>query len=184
MRTKPTLFILLGVIFLVIGLLIEQPSGIPQEKLVRSVFPSPTRSLSETPTVKEKQELFFVTKVIDGDTIEIEGGKRVRYIGIDTPETKDPRKGVECFGHEAAEKNRELVSGKNVRLEKDILETDKFGRLLRYVFVDDLFINDYLVRQGYALVTTFPPDVKYQKLFIEAQKEARENKRGLWSSCK
>src|SRR3989344_6996325 len=99
------------------------------------------------PTAKE--QLIKVTRVIDGDTIEIEGGQKVRYIGIDTPETVDPRSLPQCFGKEAASKNRELVEGKKVRLEKDILDKDKYGRLLRYVYLPDsnsgIFINDYLV---------------------------------------
>jgi micrococcal nuclease len=128
-------------------------------------------------------DTYLVTRVIDGDTIEIEGGKKVRYLGIDTPETVDPRKPVQCFGIEASNENKKLVLGKRVKLEKDISETDKYGRLLRYVYVDDIFVNDYLVRNGYAYAVTFPPDVKYQQQFLEAQKEARENKRGLWSAC-
>lgn len=135
-------------------------------------------------------EVFTVTKVIDGDTIQIAGGKTVRYIGIDTAETRDMRTGVQCFGQEASLANKKLVEGKTITLEKDVSETDRYGRLLRYVFVDPsagsgqvVFVNDYLVRQGYASVSTFPPDVRYQKQFIEAQREARENKRGLWDAC-
>ena len=124
-----------------------------------------------------------VVRVIDGDTIEIEGGIKVRYIGIDTPETVDPRKPVQCFGKEASAKNEELVGGKEVKLEKDVSETDKYGRLLRYVWVGDLLVNEYLVKEGYAQVSTYPPDVKYQDRFLAAQKEARENNRGLWSAC-
>ena len=137
-------------------------------------------SLSEN---NSSNDTYLVTRVIDGDTIEIEGGKKVRYLGIDTPETVDPRKPVQCFGIEASNENKKLVLGKRVKLEKDISETDKYGRLLRYVYVDDIFVNDYLVRNGYAYAVTFPPDVKYQQQFLEAQKEARENKRGLWSAC-
>lgn len=130
-------------------------------------------------------------RVIDGDTIEIEGNIKLRYIGIDTPETKHPTKGVQCFGKEASNKNKELVEGKMIRMEKDISETDRYGRLLRYVWlVDDsatssagLFVNDYLVREGYAHASTFPPDVAYSEQFVEAQREARENNRGLWNKC-
>lgn len=125
----------------------------------------------------------LVTRVIDGDTIEIEGGQKVRYIGIDTPETVDPRTSVQCYGKEAAAKNRELVEGKKVRLEKDITDKDKYNRLLRYVFVGEIFVNRYLVEQGYAFSSTYPPDVEYQELFQKAEKEAREANRGLWGSC-
>ena len=125
-----------------------------------------------------------VTRVIDGDTIEvnIEGHLyKVRYIGIDTPETVHPAKPVEYFGKEASEKNRELVEGKTVRLEKDVSETDKYGRLLRYVWVDDVMANAELVRLGYAQVSTYPPDVKYQALFLQLQREAEEAGLGLWA---
>ncbi|XOB46405.1 MAG: thermonuclease family protein [Candidatus Nealsonbacteria bacterium] len=132
----------------------------------------------------KKEETYLVIKVIDGDTIEIEKGYKVRYIGIDTPETVHPSKPVECFGIEASNKNKELVEGKKVRLEKDVSETDKYGRLLRYVYVNDVFVNDYLVRQGYAYASTYPPDVKYVEQFVQAQREARENDRGLWAACK
>ena len=132
----------------------------------------------------EKQELLFrVMKVIDGDTIKLENGEVVRYVGIDTPETVHPSKPVQCFGKEASNKNKELVEGKMVRLEKDITDRDKYGRLLRYVWVGDLFVNDYLTRQGYAYAYTYPPDVKYSEQFIQAQQEARENNRGLWAGC-
>ena len=124
-----------------------------------------------------------VLRVIDGDTIEVSiGGNSytVRYIGIDTPETKHPEKSVEWMGEEAATKNEELVSGKVVGLEKDVSETDKYGRLLRYVWIGDLMVNAELVRLGYATVSTYPPDVHYQDLFLEMQQEAREAERGLW----
>jgi micrococcal nuclease len=128
-------------------------------------------------------DLAKVTRVVDGDTIEIEGGERVRYIGIDTPETVDPRKPVQCFGVEASNKNKELVEGKEVRLEKDITDRDKYNRLLRYVYVGDNFVNLELVKQGFAYSYSYPPDIKYQDQFLKAQQEAREAKRGLWNAC-
>jgi micrococcal nuclease len=121
--------------------------------------------------------------VIDGVTIEVEiAGKtyKIRYIGIDTPETKHPQKPVEWMGMEAAAKNAELVSGKLVWLEKDVSETDKYGRLLRYVWVGEVMVNAELVRLGFAKVSTYPPDVKYADLFLELQREAREAGLGLW----
>lgn len=132
------------------------------------------------------QETFKVVHVVDGDTIKLENGQVVRYIGIDTPETVDPRKPVQCFGKEASDKNRELVEGKEVKLEKDVSETDKYGRILRYVYIGDTFVNDYLVRNGYAHSYSYPPDVKYQDQFKKAEEEARNNKRGLWAddACK
>ncbi|MBI3620131.1 thermonuclease family protein [Candidatus Roizmanbacteria bacterium] len=129
-----------------------------------------------------------VTRVVDGDTIEIATGQKVRYIGIDTPELHHPKKPVQCFGKEAREKNKELVEGKVVRLEKDVSETDQYGRLLRYVYLDTatseaMFVNAYLVKQGYARASTFPPDVKYADLFLKLQTDALNNQLGLWSSC-
>ncbi len=122
-----------------------------------------------------------VARVIDGDTIVLENGERIRYIGIDTPETKHPSKPVEYYGKEATEANRKLVEDKTVRLEFDAQERDKYGRLLAYVYVDTIFVNAELVRQGYAKVSTYPPNVKYQDVFLELEHEAREKRRGLWA---
>ena len=124
-----------------------------------------------------------VVNVIDGDTVKIEGGQVVRYIGIDTPETVHPSKPVQCYGNEASDKNKELVEGEEIRLEKDVSETDKYGRLLRYVWLGDMLVNEYLVREGYAQSSSYPPDVKYQDKFIEAQKQAREELKGLWGDA-
>lgn len=127
-----------------------------------------------------------VTNVVDGDTIDalIDGREyRVRYIGIDTPETVDPRRPVGCFGHEASERNRELVQGQTIGLQKDVSETDAFGRLLRYVWLDGQMVNARLVEEGYATASAFPPDVTYSELFTALQAEARADGRGLWSAC-
>lgn len=124
-----------------------------------------------------------VIRVIDGDTIEvgIEGSLyKVRYIGIDTPEMVHPPEPAEYFSKEASEKNRELVDGKTVRLEKDVSETDEHGRLLRYVWVGDMMVNAELVKLGYAKAVTYPPDVKYDDLFVQLQREAKEACLGLW----
>ncbi|MFC1649358.1 thermonuclease family protein [Patescibacteria group bacterium] len=133
------------------------------------------------------QEAVLVQRVIDGDTIKLENGQTVRYVGVNTPETKDPRKGIECFGREASEVNRRLVEGRRVRLEKDISESDSFGRLLRYVYVDiegeEMMVNNYLVEKGYAVVDTRPPDVKYSEIFRQAEESAMFSNLGLWSAC-
>ena len=120
----------------------------------------------------------LVTRVIDGDTIIIEGGHRVRYIGIDTPEIY-PR--MEAYGMEALLANRELVEGKRVRLERDVSETDKYGRLLRYVFVGEVFVSAELVREGLACAEAYPPDTEYQAYLEELEAEAREAGRGMWA---
>lgn len=137
----------------------------------------------------DESMLYVVARAIDGDTIELESGEKVRYIGIDTPETKHPKKAVQCFGKEAHEKNKELVEGKYVRLERDVSERDKYGRLLRYVYVvntdsnEEIFVNAELVSKGYAHASTFPPDVKFQEIFLDGQDFAREHKLGLWGGC-
>ena len=126
----------------------------------------------------------YCTRVVDGDTIVVKIGMdefKVRYIGIDTPETVDPNRPVGFFGKEASQKNTELVLAKNLQLEKDVSNTDKYGRLLRYVYLDDVMINAELVRLGYAKASTYPPDVKYATLFITMEQEARSNNRGLWA---
>lgn len=168
----------------------------PTENLVPKPGESETKEAEEM-VVEETEEvntevqaenmmesLSVVERVVDGDTIELENGEKVRYIGIDTPETKHPNKAIQCFGVEAAVQNKELVEGKAVRLEKDVTDRDRYGRLLRYVYVGEKFINYELVRQGFALVYTYPPDVKYNEVFLEAQKQAREEKLGLWNMCK
>ena len=145
-------------------------------------------SLTPTPQVAgestDRNETFLVTRVVDGDTIQLENGQKVRYIGIDTPESVDPRRAVECFGKEASDKNKELVLNKRVQLIKDVSETDKYGRLLRYVYVDDIFVNNTLVREGFANASTYPPDVKFAQQFKRAEEEARNQNKGLWGGCK
>jgi len=120
-----------------------------------------------------------VSRVIDGDTIEVEGGWRVRYIGIDTPEIHPQ---IERYGAEAAAKNRDLVEGRVVRLESDQTDRDRYDRLLRYVYVDGLFVNAELVRLGYAHAVAYPPDTKYQEILARAEGEAQGAGRGLWSN--
>jgi micrococcal nuclease len=126
-----------------------------------------------------------VTRVVDGDTIRVdwnEQNERVRYIGVDTPETVHPRKAVEHFGPEASEANRRLVEGKTVRLVFDVQQRDRYGRLLAYVYLPDgTFVNAALIEQGYAQVMTIPPNVRHQDLFVRLSREAREASRGLWA---
>jgi len=126
-----------------------------------------------------------VSRVVDGDTIvvRIAGTEdRVRYIGVDTPETVDPRKPVQAFGPEATALNKSLVQGQRVCLEKDITERDRYGRLLRYVWLaDGRLVNEELLLAGLATVVTYPPDVKYvESRYLPAQRAAREAGRGLW----
>lgn len=182
------------ILILICGLLlIATATGCSTSSDVAEKASSPTITTAETKpsekettaSSKEKTELYLVTRIVDGDTIWVKdetGGQeyKVRYIGINSPEMNP----VECFGQAATDKNRELVGGQKVRLEEDVSETDQYGRLLRYVFLEDgAFVNETLVSLGYAHSVTYPPDVKYQKLFQEAETEARNNSRGLWSDC-
>jgi micrococcal nuclease len=132
--------------------------------------------LSCTPVTEEGVR---VIRVIDGDTIEISGGVHVRYIGIDTPETYPE---MEFYGLEAKAKNIELVEGKLVTLERDVSDTDRYGRLLRYVYVDGVFVNGELVRLGYAEAVAYPPDTRYQWQLEQLEKEAKAAKRGMWGN--
>lgn len=144
---------------------------VPDFQKYQSFFVSPTPTAIPKVTSQE----ILVTRVIDGDTIELSTGERVRYIGINTPERN------ECFFQEAKLANEKLVLNKEVRLVKDVSQTDRYGRLLRYVYVNDIFINNYLVKKGYAYVSTYPPDVRFQELFIQSQQLAREKQKGFWS---
>lgn len=118
-----------------------------------------------------------VIRVIDGDTIVIERNVHVRYIGMDTPEMlPEPV----AFAVAATQTNRSLVEGKIVRLVKDVSEIDKYDRLLRYVYVDDTFVNAELVRLGLASAKAYPPDTRYQSLFEKMEAEAKAAKRGMW----
>lgn len=137
--------------------------------------PSPGRRLTAG-TVK-------VVTVVDGDTIVISGGEKVRYAGLNTPETHHPDKLPEYCGREASEANRRLVAGKTVRLEYDERQRDKYGRLLAYVYVDGLFVNAELIRQGYAQVSTYKDTQRHHKEFERLQRQAIAARRGLWGGC-
>lgn len=123
----------------------------------------------------------YVKKVIDGDTIVLSSGVKVRYIGIDAPEIHHKNKDVVAMGEKAKEFNASLVGGKNVRLEYDVETHDKYGRVLAYVYVGGTFVNAAMVKEGYAMAFTYPPNVKYQGLFLQLQKEARDAGKGLWA---
>lgn len=120
-----------------------------------------------------------MVRVVDGDTIVVgiggARGTKVRLIGIDTPERD------ECFYRAATMKMRSLVEGKRVRLVRDVSETDRFGRLLRYVYIGDVFVNAAMVSEGFASAATYPPDVAHAIGFVRLERAARAAKRGLWA---
>jgi micrococcal nuclease len=143
-------------------------------------------SIRETQNNQPK-DTYSVKKVIDGDTIEIERygkAEKVRMIGIDTPETLDPRKPVQCFGKEASDKSKDLLSGGRVRLEFDPIvgQKDKYNRLLAYVWSNNELVNLKLIKEGYANEYTYrSQSYKYQNEFKNAQIVAKESSIGLWS---
>ena len=136
----------------------------------------------------------LVTRAVDGDTLKLENGERVRLIGIDTPEMHDSDKlnrdsrrnkqdvrTIKELGRRAWEFTKQLVEGKRVSLEFDVEKYDKYGRILAYVYLQDgTFVNAKIVEEGYASLMTIPPNVKYAQLFLRLYQQARDNRRGLW----
>jgi micrococcal nuclease len=130
-----------------------------------------------------------VVGVTDGDTIRVAlgaGVERVRYIGVDTPESRRPGTPMQCFARRAAEANARLVSGRRVRLVLDVEQRDRYGRMLAYVYRagDGRFVNAALVRDGYARTLTVPPNVRFADRFARLAADARRSGRGLWSACR
>lgn len=128
-----------------------------------------------------------VERVVDGDTIVVSGGERVRLIGVDTPETKDPRRPVGCFGKEASDFTSSLLpAGTRVRLVGDVEQRDRYQRLLAYAYrlPDGLFVNAELLRRGFAQVLTIAPNIAHSDQFLGLSREARNADRGLWGACR
>ena len=173
-------FVILGVIIT----LKEKPSSQPILTLQQPAAVSlpetlqkkeSTQQSRETPG-QRKMQLATVTFVVDGDTVEIQTGERVRLVGIDAPERD------RLYYIESKNKLSEMLLNKEVSMEKDISNQDRYGRLLRYLWVGDTLVNLEMVKQGFASVFTYPPDVKYSEYFLYAQQEARRNLLGLWAS--
>lgn len=131
------------------------------------------------------QDIYRVDRVVDGDTIALDNGLKVRLIGVDTPETKHPNKPVEYYGKEASAFTTRMCEGKRVRLEYDWEKTDRYGRILAYVFVleggTEIFLNAEIIKQGYGhAYVKYPFKDEYMQAFREYERQARENGRGLW----
>lgn len=155
----------------------EQPTPEIGGPIATTPLPAATNTLppaTSTPT-PSGSETVTVAQVVDGDTIELTNGRKVRYIGINTPERDQP------YYAEATAVNRQLVEGKNVQLELDVETFDQYGRTLAYVWVDGVMVNLEIVQQGYANAFTVPPNVRYEGQFRQAEREAREAERGLWA---
>lgn len=130
-----------------------------------------------------EREFHSVSKVVDGDTFYLDNGEKIRLIGVDAPESRRTgKKEIGYFGKEAKEYVTNLLKGKKVELKFDVGRYDQYHRTLAYVYLEDgTFLNAELVKQGYAMVMTVPPNVKFADKFVRLQQEARENNRGLWN---
>lgn len=153
----------------------------------RGLWPAP--QAGEPVAAGRGQEIAArVTRVVDGDTVKVSIAgtvDTVRYIGVDTPETRRPGTPIECFGKAASAHNRRLVEGRAVVLRIDAEPRDRYGRLLAYVHrrPDGLFVNAAMVRDGYATTLTIPPNVRHAERLREAERAARRRGAGLWSAC-
>ncbi|TJY66053.1 nuclease [Sphingobacterium alkalisoli] len=185
MRTYPHV-LTYGFIILFVGLSCQS-----QSDYTKDIRNEERHSLHENePSLTEKEKRWkdgftYVTKVIDGDTFWVDNGRqtfKVRFIGIDAPETRNSRwKEKGHYAKEAKEYVRFKTEHQWVRLEFDVQSVDRYKRQLAYIYLEDnTFLNATLVEQGYAVVDTYPPNVKYAELFTNLQKQARKKKRGLW----
>jgi micrococcal nuclease len=135
------------------------------------------------PAQLDESGTFLVTRVIDGDTVDLEDGRRVRYLGVDAPETVHPEKPVQCYGPESAAENKRLVEGTRVRLERDKEEHDVYDRILRYVYIDGTDVSALLIAEGYGRVLNVPPNTRHRDQYADLQKAAKAAKLGLWGAC-
>ena len=182
MQRKIFYLLAFSVMFIGGEMLSKQIPETDEQKQATSVL----KTENHTNTTRQEATLSPVVRVIDGDTIvvEINGAQeRIRLIGVNTPETVDSRKQVECFGKEASAFVKNLLSGKSVRLESDTTQgdRDKYGRLLHYVFLEDgTLLNKTIIIEGYGHEYTYRTPYRYQAEFKTAERTAREEKRGLW----
>lgn len=164
-------FLSIIIIFLIVSIACSGTDSAPTDDTLDTPPPPP----SSGPAQPGDLETAGVARVVDGDTIELTDGRRVRYIGINTPERDQP------YYNEAADTNRQLIEGNQVQLEFDQDTFDRYGRTLAYIWVDGVMVNREIIARGYANAFTVPPNVKYDTEFREAEREARESERGLWA---
>lgn len=181
--------IVLGIIAIIVTVFFfkQKPASISDfGKKALSLVEQAKQTLDST--IKEQPykygEFIKVIKVLDGDVVILENNEKLRYLGISVPELSTTEKNA-CFSLEAANENQRLVEGKKIRIEKDVSERDKYGRLLGYVYLEDgTFVNMELIKNGFAVAAPYAPDVSKANLFKEIEKEASANKLGLWGKCK
>ena len=183
-------FLIISLVIVLYTFYTSPPGQLPDPQTTTTNAQTPSATPTNSPSVAGSYSaIATVSAVVDGDTIKLTSGETVRYIGVNTPETKHPVKGVECFGKEASAYNSLLVLGKEVRLEKDVSETDRYGRLLRYVYVtspetnEEVFVNGTLVEEGFAYASSYPPDVRMDVALETLQQQAKLERRGLWGAC-
>ena len=158
----------------------------------RLLLPFPGKPASTV----HNNETAFVERAVDGDTLKLSDGRRVRLIGVDTPElhysekllrdshrTHKDIKEIQELGRRAAVFTKQLCEGKSVRIELDVRKTDKYGRLLAYIYLTDgTFVNAEILKEGYGQVMTIPPDVRYADYFLKLERSARQARKGLWAA--
>ncbi len=169
-NVKKLLSLIAGIVILLLGTYVQDQhkpkvSGITYDKSI----------------IVEEGKPVKVVEAVDGDTVVLANGEKLRYIGIDTPESVDPRKPVQCFAHEAAERNKQLVEGKEIIFYKDVSPKDIYDRWLGFVYLPDgTFVNETLVKEGFAFSYRYVPDVSKTEQFKQAETYARTNQLGLW----
>jgi micrococcal nuclease len=173
--TRKQSFLSITIVFLVIFLACSGVDTSPPGNPTPLPVSTSTPAQGDGPTQPTDLETATVAEVVDGDTIELTDGRRVRYIGINTPERNQP------YYEDATDTNRQLVGGKEVQLEFDVETFDQYGRNLAYVWVAGAMANLEIVQRGYANAFTVPPNVRYEGQFREAERDAREAERGLWA---
>jgi len=154
--------------------------------LAAVVLLRPWESLDALGQTEPRSATVTVTRVVDGDTVEVElegETEDIRYIGVDTPETVEPGAPVDCFGPQASNFNHRLVEGRPVRLVFGVERRDQYGRLLAYVYLGDRFVNAILLRRGLARTLTFPPNDRFAERFERLETGAARAGRGLWGAC-
>jgi micrococcal nuclease len=152
-----------------------------------TIEPPPGNRIIDRPQPNPGQRVSVeVLEIVDGDTIRVELDDEetpLRLIGIDTPEKQGPYTDLECFGEEASRYTEDALAGRTIELEFDVERTDRFARTLAYVWIDGALFNELILRQGFAMLATFPPNVRYVDRFARAQQQARDEGAGLWGAC-
>ena len=185
----PAAKIIFSVILIFVSVLaLSSPSF--QDEIVEILGLNSAKEAIRLRELPEGVERARVAEVIDGDTIRLENGDRVRYLNIDTPETRRPGTPIQCYGPEASKFNKNLVEGKIIYMTADVNPADRYDRLLRFIFlglddVDDInkSVNARLVREGYAKASIYRPNTTYQDVFRALELEARANNIGIWKNC-